>query len=1013
MNRLVKKLIGWILCAVMVVGMLPVAAREAKAADTDAGAPEGIVLKEGCYEISSYEGLLEFSRIVNGTSAQFEPNSAANAKIVVEEIDASASNPSSSGYNTQTTAWTPIGNYDNPYTGTFDGNGFTITGLTIESTNDYIGLFGYVGSDGIVQNVYLEGGSIKGGFYVGSMVGGNYGTVTNCYNTGDVEGSYNSVGGVVGGNYGIVTNCYNTGDVEGSCNSVGGVVGDNYGKVSGCHNTGKVTGSGYIGGVVGYNHGGVVSNCYNAGVVIGSGYVGGVAGWNERIVSNCYNTGDVEGNIDVGGVVGDNYDSGEVSNCYNASDVIRHSWDAVGGVAGDNDGTVSNCYYNKSICQTGAINGSDDGENNVRGLTTAEMTGINAMDALTGFKDENGKSEWIVRENSLDTYYYPHLKGFAYDTTEDVKDWTATISSGYTYELDSDAFVYDGKDHKPVVTVKKNGDEVEGKPYSFTFVESVNAGEYTIKFENTETGVKGVIPYSIKKRELKITARNQTFTYNGQIQGPGDMVYEEKKEIEELFDIGGDGLADTHSISSITLDGQGNEAETHEKVLIPSNAVIVNIDGDVVTTNYEIEYIPGDLIISPIPVTLTANSGTTVTYDGTEKTVSGYTCSVEGLTFDGVTAGVSATKAGTYEVTFSGVKVNETKDSTGHYMVSKTENGTLTINRKPLTITADSASAECDGTILIKNSYKCSELAAGDTIKSITITGKQDGPGSSDNVPSAAKIVNVDGEDVTDCYDITYVNGKLIVSEHSFDQEVADTKYLKSEAGCIHAAVYYESCKCGEKGTETFESGEPLGHDYKAVEGTAVAPTCEKPGKEADQKCERCGDVITGKEIPATGHTWKAATGYAPKTCEICGATEGDVIKYTVEGGNTIEFTQGDQKNIIKTYHRSEDDKHAIDHHKGVQIDGKDVQVDAKSGSVILTFDAATLNALGVGDHVIKVIFDDWVDELKLVIKAPVAPIADATPTTGDSSLPVLWVTLLLLSMAGASAVVMRRRKRA
>lgn len=134
------------------------------------------------------------------------------------------------------------------------------------------------------------------------------------------------------------------------------------------------------------------------------------------------------------------------------------------------------------------------------------------------------------------------------------------------------------------------------------------------------------------------------------------------------------------------------------------------------------------------------------------------------------------------------------------------------------------------------------------------------------------------------------------------------------------------------------------------------------------------------------------------------------MIKYVVEGGNAIEFTQGDQKNIIKTYHRSEDDKHAIDHHKGVQIDGKDVKVDAKSGSVIITFDAATLNALDIGDHVIKVIFDDWVDELKLVIKAPVAPIADDTPTTGDSGLPVLWVTLLLLSMAGASVVVMRRR---
>jgi hypothetical protein len=602
------------------------------------------------------------------------------------------------------------------------------------------------------------------------------------------------------------------------------------------------------------------------------------------------------------------------------------------------------------------------------------MTGENAetsMKALLDAKDGEGNPVWIVRENSLDTYYYPHLKGFAYDATGDVKDWPATISSGYTYELDSASFDYNGEIQKPKVTVKKNGDEVEGTPYSFTFVDSVNAGEYTIEFENTETHVKGVIPYSIKKRALKITACKQTFTYNGQTQGPGDTTYEEKKKIEELIIIGGAGLADTHSISNITLDGQGDEAKTYEKELIPYNAVIVNTDGDVVTTNYEIEYIHGDLIISPIPVTLTANSGTTVTYDGTEKTVSGYTCSVEGLTFDGVTSCVIATKAGTYEVTFAGVKVNETKDFTGYYMVNKTENGTLTINRKPLTITTDSASAECDGTILIKNSYKCSELAAGDTIKSVTITGSQAGPGSSDNVPSAAKIVNADGEDVTDCYDITYVNGKLTVAEHSFEQEVVDAKYQKSAADCTHAAVYFKSCKCGEKGTETFESGEPL------------------------------------------GHKWKAATGYAPKTCEICGATEGDVIKYNSETGKTIEHTKDDTKDEVVTYHRSEDDKNAIDHYKGVQIDGKDVKVDAKSGSVIITFDAATLNALSVGDHVITVIFDDWVDELKLVIKAPVAPAVDPAPTTGDSSLPVLWVTLLLLSMAGASVVMMRRRKQA
>ena len=249
-------------------------------------------------------------------------------------------------------------------------------------------------------------------------------------------------------------------------------------------------------------------------------------------------------------------------------------------------------------------------------------------------------------------------------------------------------------------------------------------------------------------------------------------------------------------------------------------------------------------------------------------------------------------------------------------------------------------------------------------------------------------------------------------SDHVYTETVAEN-YLVSAADCTEASVYYKSCKCGEKSTETFTSGEPLGHDYKTVEGSAATPSCEKAGKEANQKCERCGDVINGKEIPATGHTWKAATGYAPKTCEICGITEGDVIKYTVEGGNTIEFTQGDQQDITKIYHRSEDDKDSFAHYVGVQIDGKDTKIEARSGSIILAFDAKTLNSLSVGEHVVTVVFDDWKDEMKLIVKAPAEEEVKNSPPTGDSGRPVLWITLLLLSVAGTSAVVMRRRQQA
>ncbi len=227
-------------------------------------------------------------------------------------------------------SWTPIGNsYNNAYTGTFNGDGHTISGLYIDSSdNDYKGLFGYLSTDGYntgtVQNLSVSG-SVKGNRYVGGVVGRNGGRITDCAFSGSVSGKI-SVGGVVGGNSGsngVVENCYNTGTVTGTrtddyLGGVGGVVGYNSGTVKNCYNTGKVTGSADssdVGGVVGWNGSGSVENCYNTGSVTSSGnYVGGVAGYNSGTVENCYNTGTVSDGITSGGVVGQN--SGSVTNCY-------------------------------------------------------------------------------------------------------------------------------------------------------------------------------------------------------------------------------------------------------------------------------------------------------------------------------------------------------------------------------------------------------------------------------------------------------------------------------------------------------------------------------------------------------------------------------------------------------------------------------------------------------------------------------------------------------------------------
>ena len=295
------------------------------------------------YEISTATQLETFRYLVNNGIEK-----SAHAKLM-NDIDLNGN---------ELDQWTPIGNsIRNSYEGTFNGDGHTISGLYIDSSdNDYKGLFGRV-NGGTVQDLTVSG-SVSGHWYVGGVVGYNDGgTVTGCIFSGSgsgtgVTGSY-YVGGVVGSNNnGSVKNCYNTGKVSGS-NTVGGVVGYSSGgssasaSVTNCYNTGSVNGSAdssNVGGVVGRNDSGTVENCYNTDSVSGYWYVGGVVGYNHNggSVTNSYNTGTVSGGDGVGGVVGQNFD-GTVENCYNIGDV---SGNYVGGVVGENiNGSITNCYY--------------------------------------------------------------------------------------------------------------------------------------------------------------------------------------------------------------------------------------------------------------------------------------------------------------------------------------------------------------------------------------------------------------------------------------------------------------------------------------------------------------------------------------------------------------------------------------------------------------------------------------------------------------------------------------------
>ncbi len=158
--------------------------------------------------------------------------------------------------------WVPVGTITNKYTGTFDGNGHTISGLYFnDESKTYVGLFGYVGENGNITNVGVVDSYIRGKQNVGAVAGFNAGSISYAYSMATIMGS-SGVGGVVGYNNGSISNVYNTGNVSGS-QCVGGVIGGNRDSVSNVYNTGNVSGSQYVGGATGCNVKGSIATAYS------------------------------------------------------------------------------------------------------------------------------------------------------------------------------------------------------------------------------------------------------------------------------------------------------------------------------------------------------------------------------------------------------------------------------------------------------------------------------------------------------------------------------------------------------------------------------------------------------------------------------------------------------------------------------------------------------------------------------------------------------------------------------
>ena len=239
---------------------------------------DGDSTKDTVYEISNAGQLYWFAGLVNGTLDGVKQNTSANA-ILTANITVNENLLDSLQYDAEGNvsngsdfiSWTPIADCMGDiieHSGTFDGNNKTVSGLYFNGNSPRIGLFGSSEADSNIKNVGVVDSYFKGNEFVGGVCGRNEGTITNCYNTGNLTAidPTAAIGGVCGHNEGTIANCYNTGTVTatGSTASVGGVCGCSIKPISNCYNIGTVTATSSgadISSICGFNFG-PVTNCY-------------------------------------------------------------------------------------------------------------------------------------------------------------------------------------------------------------------------------------------------------------------------------------------------------------------------------------------------------------------------------------------------------------------------------------------------------------------------------------------------------------------------------------------------------------------------------------------------------------------------------------------------------------------------------------------------------------------------------------------------------------------------------
>ncbi|MBP2551603.1 filamentous hemagglutinin family protein [Neorhizobium galegae] len=553
---------------------------------------------------------------------------------LVADIDASETDASKAAYSASgiwaSTGWVPVGpTGGSRFTGTLDGRGRTISNLKINSASSAVGLFGYVDTNGILENFSLTGSIVTSGSNAGSIAGYNYGSMTQVNSSASVKG-----------------NQY-----------IGGLVGENSGKISQSSASGAITGTGAaIGGLVGTTRGGLISQSFASGEVKSSGVnVGGLVGSAvNTTIRDAYTTGSVTGYNYVGGLIGDAINM-TVERTFAEGKITASGGMVAGGLIGSSlAGTVTSSYFNTETA--GLTNGVGYGDaTGITGLTTAQMQ---TKGSYSGW---DFRDVWYIKNGS-----YPVLRAL-----------TPDLPTGISITITANSFSRGYGDGNPGLTwsittgALEEGDSVTGQLATTATTTSgvgtyaITQGTLAISDAYDITFVGGTL--TITQRAITVTADNLSKTY-------GNANPNLTWTVTDGSLVNGDTLAGTLSTTADKTSNVGSYDITQ---------------GTLDNANYAISFASGTLTINKRAITVTADSKSKAYGDAnpdlTWSVTNGNLVNGDNLSGALQTTANSASSVGAYNITQGTLAASANYDMTF-------ASGALTVKQRAITVTADNMS---------------------------------------------------------------------------------------------------------------------------------------------------------------------------------------------------------------------------------------------------------------------------------------------------------------------------------